>query len=306
MISNQLAATMIPPTLRSAAPPESSEIGAARLTGSRLNANDNLIMEHQSPTLLEIALQRGHRLTLAALTAITLASWTWIVVMARDMYGTMMGPSAWMMTTVWDWPRTVLLWAMWAAMMMAMMLPSAAPLILLYAAAARRHAEPGSPARRVYALAAGYVLVWSLFSVLATALQRVLSSTLVLTPMMEPATPLAGGVVLAIAAAYQFTPLKRACLRQCRSPLGFMMQTWRGGAAGAFHLGVRHGTYCLGCCWALMLILFAGGVMNLAVIVALTTWVMVEKLAPFGERTPTISGAVLLLVAGWMIVRGVS
>jgi predicted metal-binding membrane protein len=271
-----------------------------------LNANGNLIMERHSPTLLEIALQREHRLTLAALTAITLASWTWIVVMARDMYGTMMGPSAWMMTTVWDWPRTVLLWAMWAVMMTAMMLPSAAPLILLYAAAARRHAEPGSPARRVYALAAGYVLVWSLFSVLATALQRVLSSTLVLTPMMEPATPLAGGVVLAIAAAYQFTPLKRACLRQCRSPLGFMMQTWRGGAAGAFHLGVRHGTYCLGCCWALMLILFAGGVMNLAVIVALTTWVMVEKLAPFGERTTTITGAGLLLVAVWMIVRGVS
>jgi predicted metal-binding membrane protein len=124
--------------------------------------------------------------------------------------------------------------------------------------------------------------------------------------MMELATPLAGGVVLAIAAAYQFTPLKRACLRQCRSPLGFMMQTWRGGAAGAFHLGVRHGTYCLGCCWALMLILFAGGVMNLAVILALTTWVIVEKLAPFGERTTTISGAVLLLVAVWMIVRGVS
>jgi predicted metal-binding membrane protein len=263
-------------------------------------------MERQSPTLLETALQREHRLTLFVLVTIALASWTWIVVMARDMYGTMVGASAWMMSSVWDWPRLVLLWAMWAVMMTAMMLPTATPLILLYAAAARRNAESGSPARRVYALAAGYVLVWSLFSVLATALQRLLSSAMVLTPMMEPATPVTGGVVLAIAAVYQLTPLKRSCLRACRSPLGFMMQRWRGGVAGAFRLGLQHGTYCLGCCWALMLILFAGGVMNLAVIVALTAWVIVEKLAPFGERTATVSGAVLLALAVWMILRGIS
>ena len=261
-------------------------------------------MERHSPTLLEIALRHEHRWSIAVLAGIALASWTWIVVMARDMYGSMLGASAWMMTTVWDWPRIVLLWTMWAVMMTAMMLPTATPLILLYAAAAHRTGEPGGAARRVYALAAGYVLVWSLFSVLATALQRMLSSALVLTPMMEPATPLAGGVVLAIAGAYQLTPLKRACLHACRSPLGFMMQRWRGGTKGAFRLGVQHGTYCLGCCWALMLILFAGGVMNLVVILALTAWVIVEKLAPFGERTPTASGVVLLAVAGWMIARG--
>jgi predicted metal-binding membrane protein len=141
--------------------------------------------------------------------------------------------------------------------------------------------------------------------VLATALQRVLSSALVLTPMMEPATPLAGGVVLAITAVYQLTPVKRTCLRMCRSPLGFMMQRWRGGVAGAFRLGVQHGTHCLGCCWGLMLILFAGGVMNLLVIVALTGWVLVEKLAPFGERTAPVSGAVLLALAVWMILRAI-
>jgi predicted metal-binding membrane protein len=168
--------------------------------------------------------------------------------MARDMYGTMLGPSAWMMTTVWDWPRILLLWAMRAAMMTAIMLPTATPLILLYAAA--HDADPRRHARRVYALAAGYVLVWSLFSVLATALQRILSSALVLTPMMEPATPLGGGIVLAVAAVYQLTPLKRTCLRVCRSPFAFMMQHWREGARGAFRLGVHHGIYCLGCCWA--------------------------------------------------------
>jgi predicted metal-binding membrane protein len=223
--------------------------------------------------------------------------------MARDMYGTMQGPSAWMMTTVWDWPRIMLLWAMWAVMMTAMMLPSAAPLILLYASAARRHAARGNAAPRVYALAAGYVLVWALFSVAATALQRGLATALVLTPMMEPSAPVAGAVILAVAGFYQATPLKRACLRACRSPLGFMMSRWRSGAAGAFRLGIDHGLACLGCCWALMLILFAGGVMNLAVIVALTGWVLLEKLAPFGERTTLASSAALFALAAWMVLR---
>jgi predicted metal-binding membrane protein len=257
----------------------------------------------QAPTLLETALQHDRRVMLFVLVAIPLASWTWIVLMARDMYGTMRGASAWMMTSVWDWPHILLLWVMWAVMMTAMMLPTAAPLILLYAAAARRNAEAGSPARRVYALAAGYVLVWALFSLVATALQRILASVLVLTPMMEPATPIAGAIVLAIAGLYQLTPLKGACLRVCRSPLGFMVQRWRGGAAGAFRLGMHHGAYCLGCCWALMLILFAGGVMNLMIIIALTVWVLVEKIAPFGERTPSASGIALLAIAAWMGVR---
>jgi predicted metal-binding membrane protein len=261
------------------------------------------MQERHAPTLIETALQHDRGLMLIVLVAIPLASWTWIALMASDMYGSMRGASAWMMTITWDWPHVLLLWVMWAVMMTAMMLPSATPLILLYAAAARRNAENSSPARRVYALAAGYLLVWSLFSVGATALQRLLTSALVLTPMMEPATPVAGAVVLAIAGLYQLTPLKLVCLRACRSPLGFMMQRWRGDAEGAFRLGMSHGTYCLGCCWALMLILFAGGVMNLLVIVALTVWVLVEKIAPFGERTPTASGIALLATAAWMVVR---
>jgi predicted metal-binding membrane protein len=234
---------------------------------------------------------------------IPLASWIWIGLMARDMYGTMRGASAWMMSSVWDWPRILLLWVMWAVMMTAMMLPTATPLVLLYAAAARRHEDADGPVRSIYALAAGYLLAWLLFSVLATSLQRLLASALLLTPMMEPATPMAGAAVLAIAGLYQLTPLKRACLRACRSPLGFMVQRWRRGAAGAFRLGVDHGIYCLGCCWALMLILFAGGVMNLAVVIALTLWVIVEKIAPLGERTPIVSGVALLASAAWMSLR---
>jgi predicted metal-binding membrane protein len=259
--------------------------------------------QHRSKTLLESALQHGGWRVIGVLGAITLASWIWIAVMARDMYGSMQGASAWMMTTVWDWPHLVLLWLMWAVMMTAMMLPSAAPLILLYAGAARSNGEPGRPSHRVYALAAGYILVWSAYSAIATALQRVLSSALILNPMMEPATARGAAVVLATAGLYQLTPLKRACLRACRSPLGFLLQHWRGGARGAFQLGVRHGAHCLGCCWAMMLILFAGGVMNVSVIIALTAWVLIEKLAPFGEHTSIASGIALLALAAWMGFR---
>ena len=257
----------------------------------------------ERPTRLETALQRDRGTLAIVLVAIPLAAWTWIALLAHDMYGSMQGASAWMMSLEWDWPRVILLWAMWAVMMTAMMLPSAAPLILLYASAMRRNAAVQAPARRIYALAAGYVFVWTLFSVAATALQRVLAARLVLTPMMEPATPIAGAAILAIAGVYQLTPLKRACLRTCRSPLGFMMQRWRDGVAAAFRLGAAHGTYCLGCCWALMLILFAGGVMNLVVILALTAWVLIEKLAPIGERTATTSGVLLLAAAVWMALR---
>jgi len=123
-----------------------------------------------APTRLEAALRHERIVMVVVLVVIPLAAWAWIAVMARDMYGTMRGASAWMMTSTWDTPHVVLLWAMWAVMMTAMMLPSATPLVLLYAAAARSNAERSSPARRIYALAAGYLLVWALFSVGATGL----------------------------------------------------------------------------------------------------------------------------------------
>lgn len=253
-------------------------------------------------TLLEAALKHERVVTAVLLVVIPVACWTWIALMARDMYGPMTGASAWMMTATWDTPHLLLLWAMWAVMMTGMMLPSAAPLVLLYAGALRTRGE-SSAGRQMYAMAAGYVLVWALFSVFATVLQRALSSALLLNPMMEAATPVAGAAVLAIAGIYQLTPLKSACLRVCRSPLSYLLQHWRSGPAGAFRLGVHHGLYCAGCCWAMMLLLFAGGVMNLAVIVALTVWVIVEKLAPFGERTAHASGVALLACAAWMVVR---
>jgi predicted metal-binding membrane protein len=252
-------------------------------------------------TIVESALQH-ERPVVAALLVLAASCWTWIAVMATDMYGTMDGASAWMMTMHWDAAHLLLLAAMWVAMMTAMMLPSAAPLILLFAGAARARGEDDAR-RKTYAIAAGYLVVWLLFSVVAAVLQRVLSSRSVLTPMMEPQTTMAAAAILAMAGLYQLTPLKRACLRACRSPLAFLLQHWRSGTSGAFALGVKHGGYCLGCCWALMLLLFAGGVMNLWVVIALTLWVLAEKFAPFGEPMAKASGAALLAAAAWMASR---
>jgi predicted metal-binding membrane protein len=239
------------------------------------------------------------------LIVFTLVCWAWIIVMARDMYGPMTGASAWMMTLRWDAAHVFLLWAMWAAMMAAMMLPAASPMLLLYDGAAKRQGidARASAERQVYALAAGYVAVWALFSIGATAMQRVLSMMLLVSPMMMLTSPVAAATVLVIAGAYQLTPLKHACLRACQSPLGFMMGHWRPGITGAFRMGIDHGIYCLGCCWALMLLLFVGGVMNLAVIAALTLFVAFEKIAPFGIAGARISGVLLMVAAVWMLVR---
>ena len=254
-------------------------------------------------TLVELALAHERWVTATLLILIPLGCWTWIVLLARDMYGSMLGPSAWMMTSTWDATHLLLLWAMWAVMMTAMMLPSAAPLILLYAGALRSR-DVEHAGRRIYALAAGYVLVWALFSVGATALQRVLSAALIMTPMMELDLPLAAGLVLMTAGFYQLSPLTTACLHVCRSPLSYLLQHWGSGdARAAARIGIGQGLSCLGCCWAMMLLLFAGGVMNLVVIVALTVWVLVEKLAPFGERTSALTGVALLALSIWVLLR---
>ena len=225
---------------------------------------------------------------IATLAVVTLASWAWIVVMALDMYGPMTGASAWMMTPHWDGPHLLLLWAMWAVMMTAMMLPSAAPMILLAGDATR-------------GLVAGYLAVWTLFSLGATALQWVLGQLLIINPMMEASSRNIAAAFLVLAGIYQWTPLKQACLTTCQSPMTFITSRWRSGPWGAFRMGLEHGAYCVGCCWALMLLLFAGGVMNLWVIAALTVFVGFEKLLPIGRMGARVSGALLIVTAGWLL-----
>jgi len=221
--------------------------------------------------------------------------------MARDMYGPMTGASRWMMTPIWDAAHVALLWAMWAVMMIGMMLPSAAPAILIYGSAARRR-HGADAATLTYALAAGYLAVWAVFAVLATVVQRALGALLLLSPMMELTSPVTGATLLLIAGVYQLTPLKQVCLQACQSPLGFLVSRWRDGWRGALRMGFEHGVYCLGCCWALMLLLFVGGVMNLAVIGALTLFVAFEKLGLLGRHGSWISGALLLGTGAWMIM----
>ena len=261
----------------------------------------NPATETRPPTLLESALGCERTSVAFLLVVVPLLSWIWIVVLARDMYGPMTGASAWMMPLNWDVPHLLMLWAMWAVMMTAMMLPSASPLVLLYGAAARRSA-PRTAAFHTYALAAGYLTAWTAFSLGATILQRALARLLLVTPMMEASSTHVTAGFLIIAGAYQFTGLKTACLRACRSPLGFLMGRWRGGARGAFRMGLAHGTYCVGCCWALMLLLFAGGVMNLAVIVGLTALIALEKLAPIGKGGAEVSGVLMIAGGLWLLI----
>jgi predicted metal-binding membrane protein len=261
-----------------------------------------VVPAERSLTLVERTLRHDRVALVVVLVLVPVFSWMWIVMMARDMYGPMTGASAWMMTTRWDAPHLLLLWAMWSVMMTAMMLPSAAPLILLYGAAARRSRQP-TARRHTYALAAGYLAAWTAFSLAATALQRALASLLLVSPMMEAGSSRVSATLLVVAGVYQWMPLKHACLRACQSPLGFLMARWREGWSGAFRVGLEHGSYCIGCCWALMLLLFAGGVMNVVVIAGLTAFVAVEKLAPVGRRSAQLSGTVMIAVGSWMLMR---
>jgi len=195
-----------------------------------------------------------------------------------------------------DWPVVI---AMWWVMMIAMMTPSAAPLVLLYVLVLRRHAPPGQHAYLPsLLLLAGYLAVWLAFSVAAAALQKALQPAGLLSEMMLWSKSAAlSATVLAAAGLYQFSSLKHACLAQCRSPVRFLTEHWRAGHFGSFVLGVRHGAYCVGCCWMLMALLFVGGVMNLIWIAVLTLVVLVEKLSPAGALIGKISGGLLIVWA---------
>jgi predicted metal-binding membrane protein len=239
----------------------------------------------------------------AVVVAVLLLSWWWIVAMTRDMYGAMSGPSAWMMTSVWDGAHLLLLWTMWAVMMAAMMLPAAWPMLAMYGTFAGRQLPSAHHSIHLYLFAGGYVLVWALYSVLATIIQRMLAEFLLLSPMMELTSPTASAAFLILAGVYQMTPLKRVCLRLCQSPVSFLFQHWHPGSVGALRMGLAHGAYCVGCCWALMLLLFVGGVMNLYVIAALTTLVAIEKIAQIGELGSRLTGGVLIALAAWILAR---
>ena len=240
-------------------------------------------------------------IVIAGLVGVVVCAWAYVILASVDMYGRMDGAAAWMMEATWDAGYLLLMFLMWAVMMVAMMLPSALPIILSFYKAARNDPEVRSPSQRIVAFAAGYLLAWSGFSVGATLLQWGLAEAALLSPMMVSASPWLGGGILIAAGVYQWTPLKSACLRQCRSPLAFLVENWRPGMPGALRLGLHHGLYCVGCCWTLMLLLFVGGVMSLLWIAAIAAFVLLEKLAPYGAQGGRLSGLALVLAGAWVL-----
>lgn len=248
-------------------------------------------------SLIQRALRRERMLVVTGLLVVIALSWSYLLTGAGTMQemGDMLMP---MSSGPWDLGHALVMLAMWAVMMAAMMLPSAAPMILLYGTIARKRSAGGEEVAGSAIFTAGYVAVWAVFSLAAVALQYGLEGAALLSPMMETTSIVLAAALLIVAGVYQWTPLKQACLRHCRSPLEFVMTQWREGRRGAFVMGARHGTYCVGCCWMLMLLLFVGGVMNLAWIAGLAAYVLLEKLAPAG---PWVGRAAGLLLIGWGI-----
>jgi predicted metal-binding membrane protein len=220
----------------------------------------------------------------------------------NDMGGTMrMAHAAMMQPIVWTPSYAVLMFFMWWVMMMAMMLPSASPMILLFARIQRSQQDKGAPFVSTSVFTAGYLVTWGVFSVLAAVAQWGLERVGLLSAMMTLTSGLFAGIVLLVAGLYQLTPLKHACLRRCRSPIQFIMQYWRNGAVGAFRMGIDHGAFCLACCWCLMALLFVGGIMNLYWILGLATFILLEKTIPAGHWLGSLTGIGLIVWGGWLV-----
>jgi predicted metal-binding membrane protein len=271
---------------------------------------------------LETLLRRDRWIAGACLLALTLLAWGYLVLLAAEMaqgdmglmgmgaigrmsamttdtaMGMAMAPQPWTAATF------ALMALMWWVMMIGMMIPSAAPMILLYARVLRRNLPDASPASGIAGFTLGYLLAWAAFSAAAAVLQWGLGEAALLSKMnMAASSPYLGAAVFCAAGIYQLTPLKQACLAHCRSPVEFISRHWRDGAAGALRMGVDHGRYCVGCCWFLMALLFFGGVMNLLWVAAIAVFVLSEKLLPHGEAIARASGVLMLGFAGVLLVR---
>jgi predicted metal-binding membrane protein len=243
------------------------------------------------------ALRHDRAIVLGSLGLVVALAWAWLLLGAGiDMEEMDMGGGQMMlMLPEWTFGYGLVVFAMWAVMMVAMMLPSTAPVTLLVASIARKRAAAGGAFGAGTALfVLGYLAVWCGFAALATALQWGLDEAGLMSDTMALANRIVAGTMLVAAGIYQWTPLKEACLRHCRSPLDFLLFHWREGGFGALISGFGHGAYCLGCCWMLMALLFVGGLMNLAWIGGIALLVLIEKTLPWGGRMSQIAGAVLV------------
>jgi predicted metal-binding membrane protein len=277
-----------------------------------------LVKQHliMSTSVLEAVLRRDRAIIIAALSLLTVLAWADLVWLADDMsmggmdmtgFRRIPAGQGLMMPVSEPWKPIEFgyVLAMWVVMMIGMMTPSVGPMILLYARVGREAAIDGKPFAATAWFASGYLLAWVAFSLIATSAQWALERAALLDPMMASANNIVGGIVLIAAGLYQWTPLKDACLFNCQAPLTFILRHggFRGDPLGALTLGLQHGIYCVGCCWALMALLFVGGVMNLFWIAALAILVLLEKVIPAGRIIARLAGGLLVLAGGWMLVQ---
>jgi predicted metal-binding membrane protein len=265
--------------------------------------------EARSPSPVPSLSRRDRGLIASCIVLITALSWAYLVHLNRRMTSsveedTMMAAMGMVMNEPWGVGDLLLTFVMWSVMMVGMMAVPALPVLLLFAGMHAQRVDRGVvPA--VPSFGIGYLIVWLAFSAAATTAQWALHEGALLSATMATSSTSAAGVILIAAGAYQLTPLKNGCLARCQSPLGFLMSNWRDGSSGAFLMGFRHGSFCLGCCWALMAVLFVVGVMNLAWVGVLTLFILAEKIGPTGVRLSRVGGAILMalgvaLVSGWV------
>ncbi len=251
---------------------------------------------------LSSLLARERAIVLASLAGITVLAWLHLLGMAHDMaHPSDMGQMPGGLADGMEAGSFAVTAAMWAVMMAGMMLPAAAPMILLYAAVQRRQGR--RPVLMTGLFSAGYLVVWGGFAMAAAGLQLLLAQAGLLSPSLALLNARLTGLAFVLAGLYEVSPLKNRCLDQCRAPLAFVMHHWRPGIRGAVGMGLRHGMVCLGCCWVLMLLLFAAGAMNLIWVAALSALVLGQKLLPGGRIVSAATGLVLLGVGAVLLVR---
>jgi len=263
---------------------------------------------------LEALLRRDRTIVIAALILVTALAWGYVLWLVADMDMGGMDMSGFRMvpaglglmkpgTLPWSAIEFAFVFVMWAVMMIGMMIPSATPMILLYARVGGQAANRGKTLAATWWFAAGYLLVWTAFALAATFAQWVLERASLLTPAMAGASGVFGGIIMIAAGLYQWMPLKDACLRQCQAPWTFIQRHggFRADARGALMLGARHGLYCVGCCWVLMALLFVGGVMNVLWIAAITIFVLAEKVVPAGRTISRIAGVGFFAWGVWLL-----
>ena len=235
--------------------------------------------------------ERG--IILAALMVLSTLAWWYTISLAKTMNCCMFATKdAW---PFWSGQQFWMMFVMWVVMMVAMMVPTIAPIVLVFATVNRKRYEQAKLYVPTGFFLLGYLIVWVSFSLLMTFLQEWLQVRALISAHMALNNQTIQGSILVLAGIFQWTPFKNKCLIHCRSPFDFIMTGWREGAGGAIMMGLRHGTFCLGCCWLLMLLLFVGGVMNIAWIVLLTVFVLGEKIFPYGHVISRIAGIAFIM-----------